>query len=285
MTRDYLTLTEALGIGRGTVVALVGGGGKTTTLRRLCEESAREGHRVLATTTARMKMEELGEMGEILLWDELDPSGHTWRSHRSMRSGGTDWIDDVLSGRPRDREIPVTFLGRGMMRDKVIGLPVEYLGELLSRLAWDLVVVEADGSRGRSFKGHRLGEPVIPLCATHCVIVVGADGLDSPVNDDHFHRPEVVQDLLGMDWGEHSSPSRVADLLSHPRGLLSKIPGDIEVLVYVNKAPLGSSHGAANQFARTILERCSARVRRVAIGDNRQGGIVEVFTADEAEPL
>jgi probable selenium-dependent hydroxylase accessory protein YqeC len=285
VTRDYLTLTEALGFGKGTVVALVGGGGKTTTLRRLCEESSREGRRVLATTTARMKMEELREMGEILLWDELDATGQTWRSHRSMRSGGTDWIDDVLSGRPREQAIPATFLGRGIMRDKIVGLPVEYLGELLSRLSWDLVIVEADGSRGRSIKGHRLGEPAIPLCATHCVIVLGADGLDSPVTDDHFHRPEVVQDLLGMDWGEMSTPGRVADLLSHPRGLLSKIPGDIQVLIYVNKAPLGSSHGAANLFARTILTRCSSRIRRVAIGDNRQGGIVEVFTADEADPI
>jgi probable selenium-dependent hydroxylase accessory protein YqeC len=284
VTRDYLTLTEALGLRPGAVVALVGGGGKTTTLRRLCEESSREGRRVLATTTARMKLEELGDMREILLWDEFDTTGQTWRSHRTASSGGTDWIDEFLSGARNDRSIPATFLGRGMMRDKVVGLPVEHLGELLSRLTWDVVIVEADGSRGHSIKGHRLGEPIIPLCATHCVIVLGADGLETPVNADHCHRPEVVQDLLGLAWGERFTPARVVDLLTHPRGLLSKIPGDIEILVYVNKAPMGSEHGAANRFARDFLDRCPSRIRRVAVGDNRQGGIVEVFTSEDPDP-
>ncbi len=285
MTRDYLTLSEALGLGRGTVAALVGGGGKTTTLRRLCEESSREGQRVLATTTARMKMEELGDMGEILLWDELDPTGQTWRNHRTKHAGDTAWIDDVLSGMQEHRVIPATFLGRGVMRDKIVGLPVEHLGELLSRLTWDLVIVEADGSRGRSLKGHRLGEPIVPLCATHCVIVLGADGLEARVVDDTCHRPEVVQDLLGMDWGERITPSGVVDLLTHPQGLLAKIPGDMELVVYVNKVPLGIEDRPARAFARAVLERCPMRIRRVAIGDNRQGGIVEVFTADEPDPI
>ncbi len=281
MVKDYLTLKEALGIGDGSVVALVGGGGKTSTLCRLCEESSRDGWRVLATTTARMKLEELVDMREVLLWDEMDTTGRTWKEYRSRSTVETDWIDEVLTGTRDDHRTPATFLGRSVMRDKLVGLPVEHLGELLSRLTWDLVVVEADGSRGRSIKGHRLGEPVLPLCASHCVIVLGADGLDTPVNDDHCHRPEVIVDLLGIAWGHPITPRHFVDLLMHPRGLLSKIPGDMHVVVYVNKVPIGREHDSANQLAREILDRCSQRIPRVAVGDNRQGGIVEVFTADK----
>jgi len=280
VTRDYLSLTEALGIQAGSVIALVGGGGKTSTLVRLCREAAGQGRRVLATTTARMKMEELNDMREVLLWDEMDATGQTWKSCRSARTVATSWVDDVLSGTVDETRIPVTFLGRSVMRDKLIGLPSDYLGDLLARLNWDTVVVEADGSRGRSIKGHRLGEPVVPLCARHCVIVLGADGIESPVTDEHCHRPEVLQDLLGVSWGERLTIGLVADLVAHPRGILAKIPGDMNVSLYVNKAPLGGPHEIALELAQRVFERCGARISRVAVGDNRQGGLVEAFVTE-----
>lgn len=278
MQADYLTLVEALGLPSGAIVALVGGGGKTSTLFRLAREAARDGKRVLATTTARMKLEELNDVRDVLLWDEHDPSGSTWRRCRDEGTSAV-WIENVLGGGAAPARIPAAFLGRSVMRDKLLGLPPEYLGGLLSRLKWDVVVVEADGARGRSVKGHRLGEPILPLCATHVVIVIGADGLESPVNEQHCHRPEVIQDLLGVTWGERLTPGRLADLLCHPRGLLAKIPGDMQVVLYLNKSPLGTERSAARGFARSVLERC-ARIKRIALGDNLQGGLVETHLAE-----
>ncbi len=278
MQADYLTLVEALGLPSGAIVALVGGGGKTTTLFRLVREAARDGKRVLATTTARMKLEELNHVRDVLLWDEHDPSGSTWRRCRDEGTSAV-WIESVLGGEAAPALIPAAFLGRAVMRNKLLGLPPEYLGGLLSRLKWDVVVVEADGARGRSVKGHRLGEPILPLCATHVVIVIGADGLESPVNEQHCHRPEVIQDLLGITWGERLTPGRLADLLCHPRGLLAKIPGDMQVVLYLNKSPLGTERAAARGFARSVLERC-ARIKRIALGDNLQGGLVETHLAE-----
>lgn len=277
-------LVDALGIGRGAVVAIVGGGGKTSTLFRILREAALDGRRVLATTTARMKMEELAGVRDVLLWDERDPTGVTWTRCRDegARSG---WIEDVLGGPRNDtRIIPAAFLGRTVMRDKLVGLPPEYLGELLNRLTWDVAVVEADGARGRSIKGHRLGEPVLPACATHVVVVIGADGLECPVTDQWCHRPEVIQDLLGLGWGERLSPHRIADLLCHRRGLLAKIPGEMEVSVYLNKSPIGGERTLARGFAQLLFERCGGRVKRVAFGDNEQGGLVEVLVSDTPAP-
>ncbi|MEZ5066603.1 MAG: selenium cofactor biosynthesis protein YqeC [bacterium] len=281
MAAAYLTLSEALGIRAASVVALIGGGGKTSTLVRLAQETAQDGHRVLATTTARMKLDELNDMRDVLLWDDRDVTGETWRSYRDEATTGssTGWIDAFLEGQRPPSRIPVSFLGRSVMRDKVVGLPSEYLGQLLSRLNWDVVVVEADGSRGRSIKGHRLGEPVLPLCATHCVIVVGADGFELPLNEESCHRPEVIQDLVGVAWGERLDPRAIATLITHPKGVLTKIPGDMEVVVYVNKAPIGEQAQAA-RFAQEILRRAGRRIQRVAVGDNLQGGLVETFLAE-----
>ena len=279
---DFLTLAEALGLKPGSVTALVGGGGKTSTLLRLCEEFGRDGRRVLATTTARMKMEELSPMQDVLLWDDRDLQGPAWKSCRDAKGSDAAWIGAVLKGQTSP-SVSATFLGRSMMRDKVVGLPADYLGNLLSGLSWDEVVVEADGCRGRSIKAHRLGEPAIPLCATHCVIVIGADGINMPVNDETCHRPEVILDLLGLEWGENLSPRKLVDLLRHPRGILSKIPGDVEALVYVNKVPFGKEVPQVMLLAREILERCAPRIRRIAVGDNRQGGLFGAFLPQPRE--
>jgi len=47
-------LTEALGIEVDDVVALVGGGGKTTTMFRLAREIVEKGEHALTTTTTRI---------------------------------------------------------------------------------------------------------------------------------------------------------------------------------------------------------------------------------------
>ena len=54
-----LTLTEALGIVADDVVALVGGGGKTTAMFRLAREIAERGEQALTTTTTHIFGEQI----------------------------------------------------------------------------------------------------------------------------------------------------------------------------------------------------------------------------------
>jgi hypothetical protein len=76
-------------------------------------------------------------------------------------------------------------------------------------------------------------------------------------------------------------PRGVVDLICHPRGLLAKIPGDMEVVLYVNKAPMGGEH-RAKELARELMARCGRRIQRIAVGDNHQGGTVETHLFDSA---
>ena len=50
-----LSLADAIGLDRSDVVALVGGGGKTTALRRLGSECAERGERVVLTSTTKIE--------------------------------------------------------------------------------------------------------------------------------------------------------------------------------------------------------------------------------------
>ena len=49
-----MRLVDALGITGGDVVALVGGGGKTTTMFRVAREIVEAGGRAISTTTTRI---------------------------------------------------------------------------------------------------------------------------------------------------------------------------------------------------------------------------------------
>ena len=66
-------------------------------------------------------------------------------------------------------------------------------------------------------------------------------------------------------------------VVRHPRGILAKIPGDVEALVYVNKVPFGKEVPQVMLLVREILDRCGTRIRRIAVGDNRQGGLFGAF--------
>jgi len=54
LTRDFSLLSDALGIRRGQLVALVGGGGKTGAMLTVSRELTDRGWRVLASTTTRV---------------------------------------------------------------------------------------------------------------------------------------------------------------------------------------------------------------------------------------
>ena len=59
-----------------------------------------------------------------------------------------------------DREGRATLLGRRVREDKLEGVPPERVDELSGEA--DLVLVEADGARGRSLKVPAAHEPVLP---------------------------------------------------------------------------------------------------------------------------
>ncbi|PYQ52399.1 MAG: putative selenium-dependent hydroxylase accessory protein YqeC [Acidobacteria bacterium] len=130
-------ILAALGIGRGDVVAVAGAGGKTTLIYRLAAEARACGLRVLVTTTTHMGTLDEALTGPVLVEAEGDTAAA---------------LEEALA-----REGRVTLLGRRVRPDKLEGLDARRV-DALARIA-DLVVVEADGARGRSLKVPAPHEP------------------------------------------------------------------------------------------------------------------------------
>ncbi len=87
------------------------------------------------------------------------------------------------------------------------------------RQDFDLVLVEADGSRQLPIKAPGPHEPVIPAGTDLVVGVLGLDGLGRPMDGQTVHRPERFAAITGCAAGAPIGWEHLAALLRHPEGL------------------------------------------------------------------
>ncbi|MEX1308508.1 MAG: selenium cofactor biosynthesis protein YqeC, partial [Eubacteriales bacterium] len=95
-------------------------------------------------------------------------------------------------------------------------IPMEKLAELA-----DYVLVEADGAKRKPLKAHLPFEPGIPSIANQTICVVGASGLEKPI-DEAAHRPERFAELAEANLEDGATPERVAMVLTK-EGLADRV--------------------------------------------------------------
>lgn len=184
------------------LVALVGAGGKTSTLYALAKEGVEAGKRVVVTTTTHMM------------------------PHPGLPL--TDYMEELPTLLER---YPAVTLGKFLRPDKLseAGQPEECL-------RWaDLVVVEADGARLRPLKAPADHEPVIPHGAAAVIAVAGLDCLGKAVGE-ICHRPQQVCALLGVGEEHILTPADVAAVLSSPQGGRKGVTEQMAFRCLLNKA-------------------------------------------------
>lgn len=235
-----MDLCDALGVRRGDVVALVGGGGKTSALYRLGREAAARGMPVVLSGTARFTPPER-EQSPNLTW--IDPDAPP----DALPDGGP-WPRTVATGHgSKGRLLPVA---PGWV-DALHALHPDWV-----------IVLEADGSAMRPFKAPAAHEPVIPDCATLVVPVVGLDVLGHPLDSIHVHRAEIVAALTGAAPGTPVTAAMVAAALAHPEGGRKATPTGARWIPLLNKADTPERLAAAHDIARLI----GGAARRVVVG-------------------
>ena len=145
--------SKALDIRPG-VTAVIGGGGKTSLLRRLGEELSQTSSVLLCTTTKIYPFQGI-------------PAVHSLEELERVNE-------------------PLVCMGTALENGKLTApsVPMEVLAK-----RFDYVLVEADGSAQRPMKAHALHEPVIPPESGDVILVVGASGFGRPIAQ-AAHRPE-----------------------------------------------------------------------------------------------
>ena len=228
-----MTLTEALGIDLDDVVALVGGGGKTTAMFRLAREIVEKGELALTTTTTRIFAAQIALAPAHVaatdatcesVWVALD-------AHRHLLVIGAT---DAATGRAG-------------------GVSLELFGRLRAWCPRVCLLNEADGSRMRPFKAPAEHEPVIPVETTVVILVVGADVFGKPLDATHVHRPELVSALSGAPLGKPVTPEIVSRVLAHPKGGCKNVPAGARVVALINKVETLVDREPACETAERLL--------------------------------
>lgn len=187
-------------------IALVGGGGKTTTLGALGRQL---GRRTVLTTTTKMGSEQLAR------FPVLD-------------APTDDELRDALGSGP-------LVVRRRVDGYKAIGVsPADCDRWFADAALLDHLVVEADGARRRPFKAPRPLEPVIPASVTSVLAHIGSDALDRVILDQCF-RPERVAAVAGCRVSERLTPERAARVLLSDRGGRKAVPSTARFVVVVTK--------------------------------------------------
>jgi probable selenium-dependent hydroxylase accessory protein YqeC len=226
------------------VAAVAGAGGKTTLVYTLAAQARAASLRVLVTTTTHM--------GTL-------PGEVTGPVFVEAEGGVGPGLERALATEGR-----ATLLGRRIREDKLEGVTPERVASLAS-LA-DLVLVEADGARGRSLKVPAEHEPVVPAAATLLIVVAALDVLGAPLDEQRVHRVERVLEVAGgsprpVDEGV------VAASLLHPAGYPSRRPPRAGLAAFLNKA----EDGPALASATRIAERLRPVYAPVVAGSARSG--------------
>ncbi len=156
------------------VTAVIGSGGKTTLLSRLCRQL--QGTVIVCTSTHIFPAE------------------------------GLPLYTGKLNGMPAEK----LCLGTPAEKGKLTAPEQSF--EELAKLA-DFVLVEADGAKHLPIKAHLDYEPVIPACCNNIVQIVGLSGLGRPIHL-AAHRPERFAQLCGCAVTDILTPARVAHVLN-----------------------------------------------------------------------
>lgn len=220
-------LSELLHLPARPLIAIVGAGGKTTTMYALAHELAAQGRRVVTTTTTHIYLPRPNESDHLLIESEmprlLSALQRSWQRYQHITVAR-----ETIDGREQT--------GSGHILVKLKGLWPEQPLELLQDGGADAVIVEADGARHLKIKAPADHEPVMPPHTNLVLLLLSAEALNRPLNGEIAHRPEILARLTGISPGDPLTPAVVARLLLHEQGGLKNVPDGAGAYVLVTHA-------------------------------------------------
>ena len=250
--RSVPDLSSALDMGSRELVALVGGGGKTSLLFALANERLQAGKRVVTTTTTKMRQRE-AQRSDCIVFTGSDSS----------------WRKRLLAGLQSHHQV---FLARCPLDSgKVEGIDASLINEIYRDAGIDDIIVEADGASGCPVKAPAEHEPVIPSSATMVVAMLGLDAIGASIGPGVVFRTELFINLTGTEPGQRITPAVLSGLFTGPRGLFKGSPESARRMVFLNKRELLKNGWEAESLAGLIFEKGSNKVEQVVIGSIMNG--------------
>lgn len=244
--RQIHSLLEALEGREAKVISVVGGGGKTSTLKRLAREFNALHREVIVTTTTRLAADE----------------GLSF-AHRVLTHGMP--VDEWVKSQAWPH-CDVLLVGAEIGAGKLKGIRTEEVDWLHRLFPHKHVLVEADGSAKKPFKVPAEHEPVVPRSTELVIVIVGAWAFGLPVLPEYIHRAQLVAEFAGISLGAPLTARAAARALLHPASYPKCLPEGAEMVVIINGIDAANSE-EAQRFGRELRE---AGVKRVLLANVSQ---------------
>ncbi len=183
--------------GPGDIVAIVGAGGKTTTMFALASALAERGLRVVTTKSTTIHRPSMARAPQLLI------------------SPPDRWQTDLPPA--LDAHPVITVVTAAPTPRRYNGIPHDLAPGLLRASGADVLIVEADGARRRLLKAPAAHEPAMPPSATLLIPVACLAAVGRPLTDRHVHRPQIVAEILGIALDTPLTIDHVLTLLLDPR--------------------------------------------------------------------
>lgn len=216
-------------------IALVGAGGKTSTAFWLAKLLKKQGCRVLVSTTTHMFRPQADQYDHLCLTTDT-------RQLLAHSAGATS--------------IPAIHYYAGEhdpISDKVSGLPPTLLDQLKHSGHFDVLIVEADGSRRLPLKAPAEHEPSLPAECDLVIGVCGAEALLAPADPDQIQRWPLFAALTGCRAGDMIGEATLHKWLSDTHGLFKSTPPTAKRIWQINKFDLSPSPAELTALAQRLL--------------------------------
>lgn len=183
--------------GPGDIAAIVGAGGKTTTMFAVATALAVRGLRVVTTKSTNIHRPSLARSPKLLV---VPPD--RWRAE----------LPQALHEHP-----VITVVTAAPTPRRYDGIPPGLAPELLCASGADVLIVEADGARRRLLKAPAAHEPAMPAGVTLVLPVACLAAVGRPLAERHVHRPELAAEILDIEAGACLTIDHVLTLLLDSR--------------------------------------------------------------------
>lgn len=193
------------------VISLIGAGGKTSTLFWLARQFSLLGKKVIITTTTRIYLPD----ENIPLLMCCDPAH----------------LPAAVFASP----ICACYSAWQPSSGKVGGFLPQQVDALAQRHYADIILVEADGSRGLPLKAPALHEPCIPVSSRCVIAVTGGQVLARPLGPDNVHRWPIFASITKIKRGDKADIAVLEHFIRHPAGMFKNVPLDAQRIWLINR--------------------------------------------------
>lgn len=157
--------------------------------------------------------------------------------------------------------------------EKLSSLPPDVLAEIVP--GYDLVLLEADGSRGLPCKGWLQTEPVIPPYCTHTVGIVTFGALGRPADEHTVLRLQEFLTLTGLKKNAPIHALALRDMVCAADGMFKNAAG--ETSIFINRIETDSDAQKAEAWLWETGRSYPGRFSHLAYGSAQTNSWKEVI--------